>query len=55
MKKFLILASALLLAACASNPTQPSTRVMGSSSTNYTTFYRQYRRFLAVSPTDDCM
>lgn len=22
---------------------------------NYTTFYRQYRRFLAVSPADDCM
>ena len=40
MKKILILASALLLAACASNPTQPSTRVMGSSSTNYTIFYR---------------
>lgn len=40
MKKFLILAFALLLAACASNPTQTSTRVMGSSSTNYTTFYR---------------
>ena len=40
MKKFLILASALLLSACASNPTQAGTRVMGSSSTNYTTFYR---------------
>ena len=40
MKKFLILAFALLLAACASNPTKPSTRVMGSSSTNYTIFYR---------------
>lgn len=40
MKKILILASVLLLAACASNPTQPSTRVMGSSSTNYTIFYR---------------
>lgn len=40
MKKFLILASALLLAACASSPTQASTRVMGSSSTNYTTLAR---------------
>ena len=40
MKKILILASALLLAACASNPTQPSTRVMGSSSTSYTAFAR---------------
>ena len=40
MEKFLILASALLLSACASNPTQASTRVIGSSSTSYTTFYR---------------
>lgn len=40
MKKFLILASALLLAACASSTTQASSRVIGSSSTSYTTFYR---------------
>jgi len=40
MKKILILTSAMLLVACASQPTQPGTRVTGSSSTNYTTFAR---------------
>ena len=40
MKKILLLATALLLSACASNPTQASTRVIGSSSTNYTTMAR---------------
>lgn len=40
MEKILIFATALLLSACASSPTQASTRVTGSSSTNYTTFAR---------------
>lgn len=40
MEKFLIFATALLISACASSPTQPSPRVIGSSSTNYTTFAR---------------
>lgn len=40
MYKILPIVASLLLVACATNPTQPSTRVMGSSSTSYTTFYR---------------
>lgn len=40
MKKILIFATALLISACASSPTQASSRVIGSSSTSYTTFYR---------------
>ena len=40
MEKFLIFATALLISACASSPTQTSTRVIGSSSTSYTTFAR---------------
>lgn len=40
MEKFLIFAIALLISACASSPTQASSRVIGSSSTSYTTFYR---------------
>lgn len=39
MEKFLIFAIALLISACASSPTQASSRVIGSSSTSYTTFY----------------
>ena len=40
MKKILILASALLMVACATSPTQSNNRVIGSSSTSYNTFYR---------------
>lgn len=40
MEKFLIFAIALLISACASSPTQASSRVIGSSSTSYTTFSR---------------
>lgn len=42
MKNFLILASLMFLVACAVNPsqTEESTRVVGSSSTNYTTIAR---------------
>lgn len=40
MEKFLIFATALLISACASSPTQASSRVIGSSSTSYTTFAR---------------
>lgn len=40
MKKILIFATALLISACASSPTQASSRVIGSSSTSYTTFAR---------------
>jgi len=39
-KNILILAPVAILAACAASPTQPSTRVVGSSSTSYTHFYR---------------
>ena len=40
MEKILIFATALLISACASSPTQASSRVIGSSSTSYTTFAR---------------
>lgn len=40
MKFILIFAIALLISACASSPTQASSRVIGSSSTSYTTFAR---------------
>jgi len=40
MKFILIFATALLISACASSPTQASSRVIGSSSTSYTTFAR---------------
>lgn len=40
MEKFLIFVIALLISACASSPTQASSRVIGSSSTSYTTFAR---------------
>jgi hypothetical protein len=40
MKMIFIFATALLMSACASSPTQASTRVIGSSSTNYTTLAR---------------
>ena len=39
-KNILIFAFSGLLASCATSPTQPSTRVIGSSSTSYTHFYR---------------
>ena len=40
MKIILIFTTAMLISACASSPTQASTRVTGSSSTNYTTLTR---------------
>lgn len=40
MEKILIFTTALLISACASSPTQASSRVIGSSSTSYTTFAR---------------